>query len=317
MPAYHHGVEVEVLKARGLKLRYYRIDDRLDMDLEHVRKLLGPRTRLLYVIHYLGYAQPISEVRRIVADTGLLLFEDCALALYTGTAEGPVGSVGDAAVFCLYKSIPVPHGGVMVLRDPQGTVEGTGQAPTVGSTTSYLANQVLDHVALRWPGGGPASAVARSVGRMTKRAGRIEAVERDTEHFDESLVDLGVAGITRQIAGRIDSQQVVERRRQNFRRLDGQLGPGVRRVRADLPPGMCPLSLAILVRDRSEVHRKLHQAGVGTITMWAHDNPDIPVGTFPEVDFLRRHLLELPIHQGLSNDDIDYVARLVTEHALW
>jgi len=56
---------------------------------------------------------------------------------------------------------------------------------------------------------------------------------------------------------------------------------------------------------------------VDTVTFWSIDNPDIPRGTFPDVDFLRRHVLEVPIHQGLLAPHVEYVAEQLNRHALW
>ena len=74
--------------------------------------------RVVYVTHYAGFAQPIAEALAIArAHHGVRLFEDCALSLFARTPTGiPLGSFGDASCFCLYKSLSLPHGGLLLAR---------------------------------------------------------------------------------------------------------------------------------------------------------------------------------------------------------
>ena len=55
MPAYHHGSEVEAFLRRGVTCRFYDLTPTLAPDPEGLDRLLGPRTRALYLIHYLGF----------------------------------------------------------------------------------------------------------------------------------------------------------------------------------------------------------------------------------------------------------------------
>ena len=45
-------------------------------------KAAQPGVRVIYVTHFVGFAQPIAEVRKIAQSHNLRLFEDCALALF-------------------------------------------------------------------------------------------------------------------------------------------------------------------------------------------------------------------------------------------
>jgi perosamine synthetase len=144
MPAYHHGVELQSLLAKGMKLRYYRVDRLMQADLADMRRLLTPGTRALYVIHYLGFPQPIQEIRAMADGAGIPLIEDCALSLWSRVPAGPLGSFGDIGIFCLYKSLPVPHGGTLSLNRPDLPMPPEPTRPDRLSTTAYLMNRLLD-----------------------------------------------------------------------------------------------------------------------------------------------------------------------------
>ena len=318
MPAYHHGVELQTLLAKGLKLRYYRVDEHMQADLDDLRGNLRPETRALYVIHYLGYPQPIETMRRIAADAGVPLIEDCALSLYSRVSAGPLGTFGDIAVFCLYKCLPVPHGGMLTLNRAGLPMPPVPTEPDRLSSASYVLNRVLDAgMVSRNALARRSSDVIRSLARAAKHASKSEVVAIDSEEFDVSMMDLGVRGIARRIIDRTDGAEVVSKRRENYLRLESRLDPGVRRPLPPLPAGACPLSFPILVEDKVALERRFSDEGVETINMWSRRHPDVPEGAFPDVEFLRRHVLELPIHQGLRQEHIDYVAERASVLARW
>ena len=51
------------------------------------------------------------------------LVEDCALALLSADGSLPLGTAGDWAVFCLYKTLPLPNGALLVQNTPDAMVE--------------------------------------------------------------------------------------------------------------------------------------------------------------------------------------------------
>src|SRR5262249_25806204 len=73
---------------------------------------------VLFVIHYLGWPQPISELASLCRRRGIILVEDCALSLLSEVDGRPLGTFGDYAIFCLYKTLPVPNGALLVANRP-------------------------------------------------------------------------------------------------------------------------------------------------------------------------------------------------------
>ena len=116
MPAYHHGSEVEAAIRAGLSCAFYEGNERLEPDPEELGRLVGPRTRVLHLTHFLGFPQDAGRWRAWCDERGLLLVEDAAQAWLAQDASGPVGRAGDLVVFCLYKTLGVPDGAALVLR---------------------------------------------------------------------------------------------------------------------------------------------------------------------------------------------------------
>jgi dTDP-4-amino-4,6-dideoxygalactose transaminase len=319
MPAYHHGVEVEAVRAAGARIVFYRVDADMHVDLDDIaRKAAQPGVRVVYVTHFVGFAQPIAEIRKIAQSHNLRLFEDCALALFSHTPEGaPLGSHGDASCFCLYKTLPVPHGGLLLAPDvPTATVT----PPPLLSTLHHVAGLVLAHFEMR----------LASLGRAVRRAARavahatidkaVATVQTGTQRLAAHDLGLGASRWIAPILNRTDAEMVVARRRRNFSRLAAALDGILPAVGAPLLPGVCPLFLPVRIDsarrhglDKPTLMQRLHAVGIDAIDFWNTGDPACDHHEFPEVAHLRREILELPCHHSLDDDDIDRVAYAVKQ----
>src|SRR5947209_6393447 len=175
VPAYHSGNETAAIRATGASLTYYPITRGLQPDFDALDRLCLPGTRALLAIHFLGWPQPIAELAAFCRERGLILVEDCALALLSETQGRPLGTFGDFAVFCLYKTLPLPNGGALVQNNGH-RLEGLdalrlrpcGPASLAGRGAELL----LERLRGRFDGPGRALfAVKRAAGRALRTAG--------------------------------------------------------------------------------------------------------------------------------------------------
>ncbi len=309
VPAYHHGVEVEALADAGALVKFYRVGSRWNVDVQDVARRIGPRTRAIYLIHYAGFPGPTAELRALADRHGLPLLEDCALSLLSSDGGRPLGTTGDVAFFCLYKTLPVPHGGAMVINGSRSYSVPAPPPPPLSSTLGHAAGSLLANLELR---GGRAGArlrgALRRMGRGAASAARIQRVGVGTQHFDRGHVDLGMSAFARRIALAQDHAAIVEARRRNFFFLLGRLREVAPPLFNQLPPGVCPLFYPLVVEEKAEVMARLRARGVETIDFWRHFHPACDAGAFPEVAELRRTVLELPVHQDLTPERMAVVA---------
>jgi dTDP-4-amino-4,6-dideoxygalactose transaminase len=315
VPAYHHGVEVGALAAAGAVPRFVRVDGRMRLDLEDLEAGVGRRTGAIYVIHYAGFAQPMDEVNAIASRHGLPVIEDVALSLLAAEGTRPLGSTGTLAVFCFYKTLPVPNGGALVVNDPavEGDVATPHGAPLV-STLSHATGSLLANAAFRLGEVGEAiRTVARRTYAFVRGTSGLRPISTGTPVFDPGAVDLGMSALSAKIARRLDADAIVAARRRNYFLLLGRLRDRVPPVFPELPAGACPLFYPLLCDDKRAVAARLAARGVETVDFWRHGHPLCPEERFPEVQALRRRVLEIPVHQDLTADDMAYVARAVRE----
>jgi dTDP-4-amino-4,6-dideoxygalactose transaminase len=315
VPAYHSGNEVGAIRAAGATPVFYPITRRLEPDLEALRRLCTPDTRALFVIHFLGWCQPMAELAALCRERGLILIEDCALAMLSEADGMPLGSFGDYAVFCLYKTLPLPNGGLLVQN--RGPLEGLdalalrpcGMAPLAGRSLEL----VLEWLRGRCDGPGRALfAIKRAAGRALRAAGADHVPVGDMG-FDLAHVDVGISPLCEGFMGRWDYESIRRRRRDNFRLLREKLAGRATLLKEDLPEGICPLFFPVLVPDKHAAARALWGRGVDAVEFWNEGDPEAARGDFPDTRFLRQHVLELPIHQDLPPRRIEYVADQVLD----
>jgi dTDP-4-amino-4,6-dideoxygalactose transaminase len=310
VPAYHHGNEVRAIRAAGTELRFYGIDRNLEPDLDEIRRLVRPGVRALFAIHYLGWPQPLRELKAICRERGLIFIEDCALSWLSASEGRPLGSTGDYAIFCLYKTVALPNGGLLVhnRRGPASLVQGRLRRPdrlSVAARTSELLLQFLrsrsDAV------GGLLMALKRTIGRGLSAARMRRTPVGDTG-FDVAGADTAMSPLCHALLRRFDYRAIRERRRSNYTHLLERLSGRTSVLDKPLAEGVCPLFFPLLVRDKREAAHAFRARGIEAVEFWNQGDPEADGPRFPEVRFLREHLLELPVHQDVSPSQVDYMA---------
>lgn len=313
-PAYFHGVELEALLEAGVRPRFYPVHARMQVEPAEVIARIGDDTKAIYLIHYLGFPGPVEELAAACAERGIRLIEDCALALLSCLGDRPLGSFGDAAVFCVYKTLPAPNGGVLVLRQATPIGLPRGEDPSLASTLAPVASSLLQGLELS--GGGVGAVVGgtvRSVGRTVSRWVAPGKVPTGTQTFNRAHVGLAMSPLAKQITEAQDFSKIVERRRRSYFHLLGRLRGVSTPIFGELPPGVCPLFYPLQTDRKERLLEVLWANGIEAVDFWRRGHPSVPPGTFPEVDHLRRTVVELPCHQDLEPRVIDRMADLVVE----
>lgn len=319
VPDYHSGNETSAMRAAGVPMRFYPIRPDLQLDREAVERLCTPETIALYIIHFVGWPQPMEWVTDFCRQRGLLLIEDCALSFLSEYRGQPLGSFGDFAVHCLYKTLPLPNGAVLTQnRRPIRTLEAVPSArPKTISMVGRSAELILESFrsALPVPGAMLASLKA-AIGR-TLTAAQVERERVGNIGFDLNKVDTGMSRCCHWLLRRFNYEMIRERRRSNFLQLAERLKGRVSTLPIVLDEGVCPLFFPILVENKPAVAEDLRRRGIGVVEFWNQGDPaacgyesNCDEGAAP---FLRRHVLELPIHQNVAESQLDYMASEVIQ----
>ncbi len=323
VPAYHHGVEIEALIDAGASVRFYSVGPRFEVDLDEIESLIGRKTRALYLTHFLGFPGPVREMAGLARRHGLPLIEDCALALFSADGDLPLGVTGDAAVFCLYKVLAVPDGGVLIYnnttrsepeRRGRPAPDSPRRPPPLSSSLAAATSSTLRNIALR--GGRPGRGLRQMVlglGRFGLKASGIAPVLAGTQHFNRGHADLGMSPFTEYFLRSQDVPQIVARRRRNYKSLLEHLREVSPPLFDSLPDGVAPLCYPMVVDDNRAFAEMLVSRGIEAVDFWREGHPACDLTRFQDVARLRRGLVEIPCHQDIDEETLVRMASVIHE----
>jgi dTDP-4-amino-4,6-dideoxygalactose transaminase len=309
VPDYHHGNEIYAIRAAGANLRYYPVKQNLDLDLNVVSDLCRSKPRALYITHFMGWPQPVAELRALCRDKGILLIEDCALSFLSEVDNQPLGSFGAYSVFCLYKTLSLPNGGVVVSNDGANRVLENLTLNPAGkiSVAARSVELMLQWLRSRHEAAGRALfAIKRAAGR-TLSAAQVQRTAVGGTGFDLSAVNIAMSPVCHLLMRRFSYDAIKETRRRNYRFLEERLAGIDATLVRKLEDGVCPLFFPLLVQNKQRAAEVLWQRGIETVEFWNNGDPELRAAG-AAAQFLRNHVLEVPIHQEVTGRQLEYMA---------
>ncbi len=261
--------------------------DRLTLDPRRIDALVGPRTRAILPVHLYGQPADMAAIDRIAARHGLVVVEDCCQA-HLATAGGrPVGTIGVAGAFSFYptKNLGALGDGGAIVTNDHALADRIKRLRNGGQTDRYHHqeagfNSRLDELQ---------AAVLRArlpwLPRWTARRRALAARYRD------HLAAAPVAPVPEVDPGHVYHLFVV--------RVGGQ---------------------ASTAGTRDELQAHLAARGVDTLIHYPVPIPLQPAlavaepAACPIAARACNEILSLPLHPGLSEADIDFVAAALKGH---
>ena len=321
MPEYHSGVEVWAVRAAGAQVCFYPVNRQLEPDVEAIRRLCATRkARVLYVIHFVGWPQPLDALTTICREHGLRMIEDCALAMFSRAGGQALGTTGDYAVYCLYKTLPVPHGGLLVQN--RNVIEALTRLELRPCSAASVAGRGSQLV-FEWirgradPLGKLLLGAKRGIGRALSATGVTRLPVGDispgfsSRGFTLEAMDIGMSPLCHRVLASTDADVIRTARRSNFLWLRDRLRGRVALLREDLPEGVCPLFLPLLVEHKAAVIAELRRRGAGAVGFWNYGHPEAADSASADCRYLRAHVVEMPVHQELSRAQLAHMAEQI------
>lgn len=295
VPEWHCGSEVDAILAAGGRPVLYRLDDNLNADLEDVeQKLRGLRPWGLYCTHFFGYPQPLEGLMKLAEAAGAVVIEDLALGLLSAGGRAPIGRSGVMTVYSLVKTLPLSDGGALWLRD--GKLSAALPRPGIVSDVKGLR---------------------RLLRRRKQPSGPLKdkfaaASEADLDMWDPAAgisPDARLVASTRlteALISRFDLDDILTQHRKNYEALWHAVTPlaDVQPLMRKLPDEACPAYFPLWVRDARRATAALAAAGVESVRFWRRFHPGFGPEVSERLTALRRHVLRLPIHSGVTEASI-------------
>ncbi|MFQ5693150.1 MAG: DegT/DnrJ/EryC1/StrS family aminotransferase [Nitrospinota bacterium] len=318
LPAYLCPAVLVPFQESRIPYDFYPVTPDLGIDLDGVRAAVARRgpPRIALVIHYFGFPADVGGLVRCLEGEGgggggkgpAILIEDCAHGLFSRDGDVPLGARGDLSIFSLEKSLPLVRAGVLAVNGERVRIPPPRQGPPsalpglkgVGKAVWYRLESAL--------GWSPRS-VLLSVDRLRHKVYEADARQpMDTARGIDPRVLSWCAGL--------DVASVVARRRWNYGFCAERLREcsGARLLRRELPAGVCPLGLPVVLERRDAVRRSCYRRGLALRTLW--DVLPREVSAWEErtgngaASLLRDRIALLPIHESLERRHLDYAIRV-------
>lgn len=269
----------------GATARFADIGGDFTIDPDAVEAAVGPGTAAIMPVHLYGLPARMARIRSIAESHGLAIVEDAAQAHGARVGDRAAGSFG-AGCFSLYatKNVTAGEGGVITTDD------------------AALADRL----------------------RVLGNQGMRERYRYEVAGHNYRMTELQAAVALPQLARLAESN---ERRRRNAERLTQGLGkvPGL--MTPEVDPGRTHVFHQYTVRvtedapwDRDRLAAELARLGVETgvyypRAVYDYDcyrtHPEVRVEPMPRAEAAAREVLSLPVHPGLSDEDLDRIVDAV------
>lgn len=278
--------------AHGARPVFCDVDPRtLNPTADDVARAFGPSTRAVLLLHYGGHPGEVAEIARLCAERGVLLIEDAANAIASTVDGRACGTLGDFGVWSFdHGKIAVAvDGGVLYARDPELVRRATR----------------LAYFGLAEPTGHQRA--ARSASRWWEI--EVESFSRRSV-LNDVLAAIGTVQLRRLPEFLARRAEIVARYGAGLAGVPGLVLP------PPVPRGHRTSHYFYWVqldpRVRDDVAEDLYRAGVYTTFRYPPLH-HVPLygsdAVLPGADLAAARTLNLPLHQSLSDDDVDLVVR--------
>lgn len=313
LPAYHCMAMVEPLEWFGLKPLFYRLNEDLSIDYDALEPRLDETCKALIAVHYFGFPQDGPRLRAFCDAFGLALIEDCCHSFF-GSGQGqPLGSYGDFAVGSLPKFFPLQSGGCVVSSRrelpreplaPSGSIADLQALVRELQTAQYYGRlRNLRPITL--------GAAALTKALLMMGLGRDMTKLRDSPRS----LEFSASRLAGNIQRACDPERMTAQRRHNYEAICQALTgrPGITLLKPALDAGVVPYMVPLRIPALRRVFAELEDRAVPMQRFGQFLSPDLDEALCPVSSDLSHHGLQLPCHQSLLPEEIDWMVERLGE----
>jgi len=278
VPAFTFEATANVVLACGAKPVFADIKEDYNIDPEDVRKKVGKKTKAIIPVDVYGYPADLDEVREIADKSSLKVIEDAAESLGAEYRGRPTGKTDHSGCFSLYatKVITSGEGGAITTDD----------------------DEFADRV------------------RLVRNHGMQEGYDTRVLGFNYRMPEIAAAIASVQM-DRLDAY--IAARRKNSRVLTESISSlkGVElRQGSNDRTHVWYLYTVFVAKRRDQIMEKLRARGVGAAAYWETPVNRMPIYkklgyaglNLPMALSAAGHVLSLPVHPAVSEEEIEFVA---------
>lgn len=311
-PAYHCVTMLDPALALGAEVRLYPLTADLAPDpaaLDEVAGGTAKPVKALLATHFFGFARDFAWLKQWCDARGIIFVEDCSHTLYSERYQARgAGKHGQFIASSPYKFFPSADGGWLHAPNAS-TLAGAGTQPAGWLAELRGMKQCL--AAARQPRVG-AEEIARLDGQLAALVGQApkpggdERMQRPAQSSQYVAAVAGTAALrsSRWLIAHSSVSATIQRRQANYRRwLQAAAGlPNCRALYPELTEHVVPYMFPLYIDHPMPHFYWLKQLAV---PVWRWD--ELAVSACPVAHDYRLHLLHLPCHQSLSDEEMDWL----------
>lgn len=252
------------------------IDDDHNVAVEHIEGLISSRTKAIIAVHMNGRLCDMQALAELCQRHGLRLLEDAAQAFGAKYRNRAAGSFGDAGCFSFH---------------PMKVLHGYGDGGMVTTASGALADQLRR---------------LRNHGQISKQEIACFGYNSRLDNVQAALILLNLRRLKSNVARR---RHIAARYTAGLGHIDDLVLPP---APVETPRFDVYSCYSVCSERRDELRAHLTAAGIETFVHWEiplHQQAGLDLGAWslPRTERLARSVVSLPIHEQMSEQQIDYV----------
>ncbi len=284
VPSNTYIASVLGITERGATPVFVEPDEFYNLDPLRIESAITKRTRAIMPVHLYGQPCDMPSIRTVAEKYKLFVIEDCAQSHGASVSGRMTGSWGTTGCFSFF---------------PTKNLGAFGDAGAVVTDSDEIAQRIR---------------LLRNYGSIQKYVHEIEGVNSRLDELQAALLRVKLRHLPQLLRGR---QRVADR----YRSAITHPSIGLPRVRDDVEPVWHQFVVASDKRDALQRHLK--DAGIGTLIHYpipphlsrAYSRLGFGKGDFPIAERCADTVLSLPIYDGISPAEIDYVCAAIDDFA--
>ena len=282
----------------GAKIVFCDVDKHsLNVRAEDIQKAISNKTKAVYITHYGGIPCEMDEIIELCSQNKILVIEDSACAVrsfYKGKACGTIGDMGMWS-FDAMKTLSTADGGMMFIKDTYKRIEA--------EESLYLGLPIKS------------------------KSGLDSSSENAANWWEFEMNRAGRRAIMNNVTAAMGLSQLnklstfIDKRKNIFEKYTRVL-EGIGDIKLPPTPKFEHKSsyyfFWIQTKHRDELAKFLLDKGIyTTFRYWPLNKiklfSDYAIKEYPNSDYAASRTLNIPLHQSLSDEDVDLVINSIKE----
>jgi dTDP-4-amino-4,6-dideoxygalactose transaminase len=312
-PAYHCRTMLDPALALDGNVGLYPLRPNLSPDLAALGTLADNAptpVKALLATHFFGIPQDFAALADWCATRKITLIEDASHALFCQQYRPPgIGDFGTFVVSSPYKFLPSPDGGLLYARTAKHLDDIHPHAPSWVAELRGLANAwQKNHAHTACDTNSIDAELEALIAQPALPANDVRRLDGWSADYHPAEAGLSALRGSRMIWRHADTPAIAQRRRESYRRWSAATMnlPYCRPLFPELPEGCIPYMLPLRI-EHSESHFSLLKRLGVPIFRW----DSIVASDCPTARDYRLHLLHLPCHQSLDDNDLDWMTAVI------